>query len=135
MARKYDINRGCRVGSGEPLAYTADEEATLSNEEEMREVVSAVMEQQQFVVSAGVMEAMQRRTENDTKWRAMNDSGANVNIGPKWLAKELQLSIFPHLDARGIGTAKSDIILDIIGRIYPGGYAGGIALVEEATLF
>ena len=64
---------------------------------------------------------------------AMIDSGANVNVGPITLADELQLEIIPHPDKRGIGTAKSDGILTIIGWIFPSGYTGPIAILQEAA--
>ena len=63
----------------------------------------------------------------------MIDSGANVNIGPPALADKLQLSIVPHTDKRGIGTAKSNGVLVIIGWIFPSGYTGPIAIVKEAA--
>jgi hypothetical protein len=64
---------------------------------------------------------------------AMIDSGANVNVGPITLADELQLEIIPHPDKRGIGTAKSNGILTIIGWIFPSGYTGPIAIEQEAA--
>ena len=65
--------------------------------------------------------------------QAMIDSGANVNIGPPALADKLQLAIVPHTDKRGIGTAKSDGMLVIMGWIFPTGYTGPIAIVKEAA--
>jgi len=64
---------------------------------------------------------------------AMIDSGANVNVGSITLANELQLEITPHPDKRGIGTAKSDGVLTILGWIFPSGYTGPIAIVQEAA--
>ena len=63
----------------------------------------------------------------------MIDSGANVNVGPLALADALNLAIIPPADRRGIGTAKSDGILTIIGWIFPSGYTGPIAIVKEAA--
>jgi len=65
--------------------------------------------------------------------RAIIDSGANVNIGPPSLADALQLAVIPHADKRGIGTAKSDELLTIIGWIFPSGYTGPIAIVKDAA--
>ena len=62
---------------------------------------------------------------------AMIDSGANVNLGPKWLVSALGLLLVPHTDSRKIGTAKSADLLDILGWIYPNGFTGPIAIVEE----
>ena len=46
---------------------------------------------------------------------AMIDSGANVNLGPKWLTKALGLVMVPHTDSRKIGTAKVADSLVILG--------------------
>ena len=67
------------------------------------------------------------------KWQALVDSGANINLGPEWLAEAPGLGIVPHTDGRKIGTAKTDGEMIIIGWIFPGGYIGGIALVKDAN--
>ena len=64
---------------------------------------------------------------------AMIDSGANVNIDPPALAKHLNLAVIPPNDKRAIGTAKIYGLLTITGWIFPTGYTGPIAIVQEAA--
>lgn len=81
-------------------------EASVSNLE--------IDEGESFVVTAGMMDRIKdNRVNNKDNYLAMIDSGANVNLGPKWLANALGLIIVPHKDARKIGTAKSSDALDI----------------------
>ena len=86
-----------------------------------------------FVISAGMMQCITNTAHKAHCTEAMIDSGANVNVGPITLAETLQLEMIPHTDKRGIGTAKSDGLLTIIGWIFPSGYTGPIAIVKEAA--
>ena len=72
------------------------------------------------------------RTEGDV-FTAMIDGGANLNLGPRRLAKALRLEIVPHVDARRIGTADSAGHMVIVGWIFPRGFTGPIAIVERAA--
>jgi len=91
-------------------------------------------EGESFVVTAGMMDRIKdNRVNNKDNYLAMIDSGANVNLGPKWLANALGLIMVPHKDARKIGTAKSSDALDILGWIFPYGVTGPIAIVEDCS--
>ena len=86
----------------------------------------------EFVISAGLFDFI-TTTTNINCTQAMIDSGANVNVGPKAFAEAMNMAIIPHTDKRGIGTAKSNGILTIIGWIFPSGYTGPIAIVKEVA--
>ena len=84
-----------------------------------------------FVVSSSVMEKLGKKRDESGQWRAMNDACANINLGPIWIAKELGLMVFQHTDGRKIGTAHTEGELTILGWIFPGGYVGKIALIDD----
>lgn len=65
-------------------------------------------EQKLYVVSVCSMERIEQgiTIQTETKWLGMQDSGANVNLGPYWLAK--------------IGTTKTSGVLQILWWIFPG---------------
>ena len=63
----------------------------------------------------------------------MVDSGGNVNLGPKQLAKALGCTIIPHTDGRKIGTADAEGTMEILGWIFPRGFTGPIAIVRKAA--
>lgn len=66
-------------------------------------------EEDRFIISTGYLGMIcTRNTTNlnmTTNYQAMIDSGANVNLAPRSLAKKLGLPIIPHTDGRKIGTA------------------------------
>ena len=102
----------------------------------MKAAVSAIeiVEEKLFVVGASMMKKIKSSGEDkENKYLAMIDSGANVNIGPKWLAKALGLMVVPHKDSRKIGTAKESDSLEILGWIFPYGVTGPIAIVENCS--
>lgn len=71
---------------------------------------------EQFFIGAGMMQKLKESlAETSTSSLAMVDSGANVNLGPKSLARALGLVMVPHADSRRIGTAKSADALVILG--------------------
>jgi len=85
-----------------------------------------------FVVGVDMMHLIKASVMiNDEKFLVMIDSGANVNLGPKWLVSALGLVLVPHSDSRKIGTAKEADLLVILGWIFPYGVTGPIAIVDE----
>jgi len=109
------------------------EQLSKIGDEESEQVLGGLTNSAKFVVSSSVMEKLgqQRERESSRQWSAMNDAGANINLGPMWIAKELGLMIFPHTDGRKIGTAHTEGELIILGWIFPGGYVGKIAMIDD----
>ena len=130
-----DTYTGCPGGTAAVAVESDDvfneklallKEASISNME--------IDEEEQFIVTAGMLEKVKCNNEdNMEKYLAMIDSGANVNLGPKWLVKALGLVMVPHTDARKIGTAKMSDTLQILGWIFPYGVTGPIAIVEDCS--
>ena len=94
---------------------------------------SAYESNERFVISAATMSTIQCSSSEQQSLQAMIDSGANVNLGPVWIAEALGLQIVPHTDTRQIGTANSAATLVIKGWIFPCGYTGPIAIVDNAA--
>ena len=86
-----------------------------------------------FIISASNMDIQTRPRSVADLFRAMVDSGANVSLGPKRLAKALGCAIIPHTDGRKIGTADSEGSMEILGWIFPRGFTGPIAIVRKAA--
>ena len=86
-----------------------------------------------FIISASNMDIQTRPRSWEDMYRAMVDSGANVNLGPKRLAKALGCTIIPHTDGRKIGTADAEGTMEILGWIFPRGFTGPIAIVRKAA--
>ena len=88
---------------------------------------------EELVISTCQFNLCSEDNEAKDNYRAMIYQGANVNLGPVQLARLLDLDIIPNVDGRTIGTADSDGVMVIIGWIFPRGYTGPIALVNNAS--
>lgn len=89
--------------------------------------------EERLIISASMMKVVDYNVSIKIEYRAMIDSGANVNVAPLSLVKTLGLPLMPHTDGRSIGTAKAQGELVIVGWIFPTGYTGPIAIVRDGV--
>ena len=90
-------------------------------------------QQGKLIVSVCNADIESRSWTSADVFKAMIDGGANINLGPRRLAKALGLVIVPHVDGRRIGTADTTGHMVITGWIFPRGFTGPIAIVDKAA--
>ena len=88
-----------------------------------------------YVISAGVMDLIQGTTDvsDEIIYKAMLDSGANVNVITYQLTMRLGCVTSDIEAGRQIRTAEKTTSLNICGWIDVGGYIGMMAVVKQAS--